>query len=383
LKKIIFFTSQAFSLINFRGPLIRDLIAAKHVVYAVAPDFNEDLRTQVITLGAIPVDLSLSRTGMNPFKDFIDLVRLTVLLRKLNPDVILSYFVKPVIYGTLAGWIAGVPRRVAMIEGLGFTFGHSIDSASFKRNFLRVIVARLYRFALAKADKVVVLNHEDLEELVDSGLVGADKVVNIGGIGVDLNEWQFHPPVLEPVCFLLAARLLREKGILEYAEAARAVKSVHPEVRFILLGGIDPNPGGLKVDDINPLVNEGLLEWPGHVPVKPWLKQASVYVLPSYYREGVPRSSQEAMAMGRPIITTNAPGCRETVVEGLNGFLVPLRNSDAIAHAMLRFIEQPDLIAKMGGASRTLAEKKFDVIKINAELMRYLLNIDRSGDGVN
>lgn len=130
--------------------------------------------------------------------------------------------------------------------------------------------------------------------------------------------------------FLLAARLLREKGIVEYAEAARLVKALHPEARFVLLGGLDPNPGGLGQPEVQSWVTEGLLEWPGHVAVKPWLAQTSVYVLPSYYREGVPRSTQEAMAMGRAVITTHAPGCRETVDDGVNGFLVPVRDVPAL-----------------------------------------------------
>lgn len=383
MKKIVIFTSQAFSLVNFRGPLIRELVEGNNFVYAIAPDFSDDLRNKIIALGATPIEFSISRTGLNPFRDGFDLIRLVVVLRRLKPDVILSYFVKPVIYGTLASWLARIPRRVAMIEGLGFAFGQSIDLGSRKRKILRAIVSKMYRLALTRASKVVVLNRDDLEELVFNKLVNAEKVVNIGGIGVDLKEWRFCPPISEPVCFLLAARLLREKGIEEYAEAAKIVKRFHPEVRFILLGGIDPNPGGLRIDEISPWVNDGLLEWPGHVSVMPWLAQASVFVLPSYYREGVPRSTQEAMAMGRPIITTDAPGCRETVVDGVNGFLVPIRNSEAIAHAMLRFIEQPELIVRMGKSSRLLAEKKFDVIEINKNLINHLLGSGIVKKGTN
>ena len=176
------------------------------------------------------------------------------------------------------------------------------------------------------------------------------------------------PGVSPPITFLLAARLLREKGIVEYAEAARIVKSKYPDTRFILLGSVDPNPGSLNAEEVSKWVTERLLEWPGHVPVKSWMTQASVYVLPSY-REGVPRSTQEAMAMGRAVITTDAPGCRETVVDGLNGFLVPVRDSVALAEAMMRFIKQPALIETMGKASRMLAEERFDVHKVNAIML--------------
>ena len=169
----------------------------------------------------------------------------------------------------------------------------------------------------------------------------------------------------------MIARLLREKGIFEYVEAARAVKCQYPQARFILLGGLDPNPGALSREKAQSWVDERVVEWPGHVAVRPWLEQASVYVLPSY-REGVPRSTQEALAMARPVITTDVPGCRETVIEGDNGFLVPVRDTKALAAKMVTFIENPTLIARMGKRSRELAEKRFDVHKINAELVRII-----------
>jgi glycosyltransferase involved in cell wall biosynthesis len=165
--------------------------------------------------------------------------------------------------------------------------------------------------------------------------------------------------------------LLREKGIVEYVNAAKIVKARHPAVRFVLLGGLDRNPGSLSEAEVNSWVALGLIEWPGHVAVMPWLAQTSVYVLPSY-REGVPRSTQEAMAMGLPVITTNAPGCRETVDHGVNGFLVPVRDVPALAAAMLHLIESPELISAMGLESRRLAEERFDAAKINAHLMRVL-----------
>src|SRR5690606_27454200 len=157
--------------------------------------------------------------------------------------------------------------------------------------------------------------------------------------------------------------------------AARTIKARYPEVRFILLGGLDTNPGGISAAEVHSWVEEGLLEWPGHVNVKPWFEQMSVYVLPSY-REGVPRSTQEAMAMGRPVITTDAPGCRETVEHGVNGFLVPPRDVEALVGAMERFIKEPALIETMGKESRRLAEERFDERKVNARLMEFIMPKD-------
>lgn len=359
-------------MLNFRGPLISDLVAAGVQVHALAPDYNDELRQKIQELGANPVDFQLTRTGMNPVRDCIDMLQLATLLRRLRPDVTLGYFIKPVIYGTLAAWLARVPRRVAMIEGLGYVFTVSNNRQSWRRKLLKALVSSLYRFSLGRAHVVIFLNKDDLAEFIGERLVHKDKAVNLGGIGVDLFDWPVAPTHVQPVTFLLAARLLREKGIVEYAEAARLVKVAHPEVRFVLLGGLDPNPGGLSQAEVQAWVTEGLLEWPGHVAVKPWLTQASVYVLPSYYREGLPRSTQEAMAMGRPVITTDAPGCRETVEEGVNGFLVPVRDVQALASAMLQFVQDPGLIESMGSESRRLAETHFDVRKINARLLKIL-----------
>ncbi len=372
MKTIAIITSQAFSLVNFRGPLIRELVARQVKVFALAPDFDDEQRHAILELGAQPVDFSLARTGMNPLRDGLDTIRLALLLRRLRPDVTLGYFIKPVIYGTLAAWLARVPHRVGMIEGLGYVFTPSDNSMTWRRQWLQRVVSGFYKLSLAKAHKAIFLNPDDISEFVGKGLVEENKVANLGGIGVDLDEWFPVPVVQKPMTFLLAARLLREKGIVEYAEAARRVKAIHPAARFVLLGGLDPNPGGLSRAEVESWVNEGLLEWPGHVPVKPWLAQTSVYVLPSYYREGVPRSTQEAMAMGRPVITTDAPGCRQTVVEGENGFLVPVRDPEALAKAMLRFIENPQLVETMGRASRALAERRFDVNKINAKMLGWL-----------
>lgn len=375
-KTIAIISHFAPSLLGFRGPLIRDLVATGAKVYALAPDFDDNLREQVRNLGAEPIDYSLSRTGMNPFRDILDAFRLAALLRRLRPDVTLGYTIKPVIYGTIAAWLARVPRRVAMITGLGYLFTPSGASSSWSRTLLRTTVLKLYTFALAKVDRVIFQNPDDLKEFTDAGVVSQDKAVNAGGTGVDLQEWPLSPPVTKPVTFLLAARLLREKGICEYVEAARTIKARYPEVRFILLGGLDTNPGGISRDEIRAWVEEGVVEWPGHVPVKPWFAQASVYVLPSYYREGVPRSTQEAMAMGRPVITTDAPGCRETVEHGVNGFLVPPRDVEALVGAMERFIKEPALIETMGKESRRLAEERFDVRKVNARLMEFIMPKD-------
>lgn len=366
-------SSIAYSVANFRGPLIRTLINSEVKVYALAPDYDTRTRKAVKALGADPIGISLERTGMRPFRDLIDLLRLALTLRRLKPDATFGYFVKPVIYGSLAARLAGVPRRYALVAGLGYVFTPDGAPDTPKRRLLRRIVTTLYRTAFRACTRVFFQNSDDLAHFVDAGLLDRGKAVRVNGTGVDLEVLRPAPPVTAPVTFLLMARLLREKGICDYADAARRVKVLYPEARFILLGDLDPNPGALAREEVAVWIREGLIEWPGHVDdVYPWIAQSSVYVLPSYYREGVPRSTQEAMAMGRPVITTDNVGCRETVEDGVNGFLVPVRDAEALAAAMMRFIHEPHLIESMGLESRRLAEERFDVHKINAVILEAM-----------
>lgn len=358
---------HAVDMLIFRGDWMRDLAASGVQVHALAPNYTDMERQAVRQLGARPLDYSLSRSGMNPLRDVADLARLFRLLRRLRPDTVFVSSAKPVIYGLLAAWMARVPRRVALIEGAGYVYTAPASGWGVRRRLLRNIVSVLYRLSLAHAQRVIFLNPDDQQQFMAHGAVRPEQATLLGGIGVDLAVWAAAEPVRAPMTFLMVARLLREKGVLEFAQAAARVKQQHPETCFVLLGGLDSNPGSLTAEEVRAWVDAGVLEWPGYVAVSPWMRQASVFVLPSY-REGVPRSTQEAMAMGRPIVTTDAPGCRETVIDGINGYQVPVRDVDALVRAMMRFIQDPDSIAVMGAASRRLAEERFDVRQVNARL---------------
>jgi glycosyltransferase involved in cell wall biosynthesis len=373
--------NRASTNITFRGALLREMASQGVVVYALAPDYDDESRAAIESMGAIPVDCSLSRTGVNPVRDFCDVFRLVVQLRRMRLDGTFAYFVKPVIYGTLAARLAGVPNRFAMIEGVGYVFTDQ-EKPSKRRRLLRLVTSWLYRVSLGHADGVFMLNPDDKKLFVDERMVAVEKVQLLDGIGVELDHYRVAKPVMHPVSFILVGRLLREKGIYDYIEAARRIKALHPEVRFLLIGSVDENPGSLAEAEVHSWVAEGLIEWPGQVTdVRPWIAQASVFVLPSY-REGLPRSTQEAMAMGRPVITTDASGCRETVEQGVNGFLVPVRRPDALMQAMLTFVESPHLITSMGIASRRIAETKFDVDKINATILTSMGIVESQDAGI-
>ena len=357
--------------IGFRAPLIQALSKKGIKVFALATDFDETSREVVRALGAEPVGILLARTGMNPLTDVRDMFGLSRTLKRLKPDIVLSCFIKPVIFGTLAAWLAGVPKRFVMIEGLGYVYTDNGVAPGFALRGLRAMVSSLYRFALKRAHRIIFLNHDDLNDFSRWRIVDSRKAVLLGGIGVDLDEWPFTPPVTDPVRFLFIGRLLREKGIEQFVAAAHGVKSRYPAAEFVVLGDVDSNPGGISSAQMQAWVDAGLIIWPGHVAVPPWIARSSVFVLPSY-REGVPRSTQEAMAMGRPVITTDVPGCRDTVDHSLNGFLVPMCDHKALGDAMTRFIEQPELIASMGRESRRLAQERFNVHEVNQRLMAIL-----------
>lgn len=364
--------NSAQTALNFRGALIRDLCSRGARVQVLAPRWTKDERAQLERWGAEGVEYPLSRVGLNPLADLRSLWALYLHLRRERPRVVLTYFAKPNIWGIIAAKLAGVPHRVAMVEGLGYLYTHEESARQrLAKRLIGTVVSLLYGLAFRAAQKVVVLNSDDARDLQRRCGLKADKVVLLGGIGVDLVEWRFEPPKREPITFTLVARLLREKGVFEFIEAARRVKARYPTVRFLLLGGLDENPGGISAAEIAEAVEAGVIQWLGHVDVKPWLRETSVFVLPSY-REGLPRSTQEALATGRPVITTDVPGCRETVIGGVNGFLVPARNVDALVAMMERFIVNPELISRMGLESRRMAEERFDVRVVNARLLEVL-----------
>ena len=370
--KVALIGTVASCVYGFRADLIKSLVNNNHKVYAFAIDYDAVSREKVRALGAIPVDYKFSRSGLNPFDDIINTFRLYRILKKIAPNVVFSYFAKPVIFGTIAAVFAGVRHRIGMLEGLGYLFTDQPEGISHKTRIIRSINVLLYKISLRFLDRIVFLNPDDPIDLLQRNNIRVNAISVIGGIGLDLASYPYTVPPISPITFIFIGRLLAEKGINEYVAAARIVKGKYPAARFVILGGVDEeNPGGLSSSQLQYLINDELVIYPGYVSnVQEWIENSSVFVLPSY-REGVPRSTQEAMAMGRAVITTDVPGCRETVVHGKNGFLVPPWSPELLAEKMILFMECPSLVESMGLESYKIAQVKFDAVKINQELLSF------------
>jgi glycosyltransferase involved in cell wall biosynthesis len=359
--------SYAPSLLTFRGKLIETLIALGHIVHVSAPDFQQADRKALTIMGAHVHQVRLERNRSNPLSDLGYFFDMLGLMRKIKPGVVIGYTIKPNIWGSIAARILRI-RSVSMVTGLGFSFS---PQQNRKARLIQSFARRLYAYATKCNDRVVFQNPDDIRDFISAGcLADANKVVIVNGSGVDLDFYAVMPLPDAPI-FLMIARFLGAKGLREFAAAALEVLKRRKDCTFVLVGFPDEGVDGIPQNEVDQWFASGL-EFGGKLDdVRTAISAASVYVLPSY-REGTPRTVLEAMAMGRAIITTDAPGCRETVIEGVNGYLVPVSNAAKLAKAMLKLADDASLRQKMGIESRRIAEAKYAVDKVNAHLIAQL-----------
>ncbi|WP_343347851.1 glycosyltransferase family 4 protein [Sphingomicrobium sp. XHP0239] len=377
-ERVVVIASDARSFLNFRSPLLLRFRDLGLDVTCLAPDLSRhDDVGAVLTGHGIAVEpLDLDRTGLNPLSDARGFFKLVATLRRIGAQHLLAYTIKPVVYGMLAGWLARIPRRTALITGLGYAF---TGEATGRRGAVQRVARRLYRAALARASAIIFQNPDDAALFASMNLLPAKVPVTVvSGSGVDLSHYPPQPLPGGPLQFLMISRLLSAKGVREYARAAAMLKSEGHDARFLLVGARDSNPDAVSREEAESWNAHGALEWLGPSDdVRPHLANCHVYVLPSY-REGTPRSTLEAMATGRAVVTTDAPGCRETVRPGVNGSMVPVGNAAALAQAMRELIENPERIERMGAASLDYARERFDVTKVNEAMVDAMeLNRER------
>lgn len=393
MQKLLFIGADPKTLVYHRGALLEELARRGVRITAVASQ-EEDcghVRQFVEGLGGDYCTVPLARASLNPFSDLRTLLMLWKLCRKVRPDMVFSYTIKPVAYGSVAAYFAGVRRIHALVPGLGYAF---TPDGTLRQRLVNLATRVFYRIALQRC-RVVFLQNRDDEQLLRRERILSPLVQSHVTLGSGVNLEQFVstpvevPPAGELEC-VFVARLLKNKGILQYVAAAKRISADWPGVKFHIVGPMDPSPDGVSEEEVRSWADTDAIIYHGSLrDVRPVLRRAHVFVLPTFYREGVPRSILEALSMGRAVITTDVVGARETValtgrgksagegseavLEGENGFLIRPRCVDSLCQAIGMFLQRPELVAAMGQRARRLAEARFDVTKVNAGIVRHLL----------
>lgn len=372
--KIAYIVNVDWFFISHRLPIALEAINQGHEVSIFAKDTGKMDYLKSLGINVYPI--SLERGSLNPFSSSSLLFDLKRKLSNIQPDVVHLVTIKPVLIGGLAAILAKVPSIVYAISGLGFIFTNTM----LKAKILRLGIIPLYRLALSAKNKtVIVQNLDDLRILRQYVAIPESQTVLIPGSGVDLKQFDFQPLSLKNKIVLIACRLLADKGVYEFHKSAQLLKDKYPDVRFVLVGNIDPdNPASLTEQELNEWVEKGDLEWWGHQSDMPEvLSQATIVVLPSY-REGMPKVLLEAQALGRPIVTTDVPGCREAIENNKTGFLVKVKDEQSLANAIEKLINNDDLCLEFSQNARVLAEQKFDIKQVVKTHMNIYENLIQS-----
>jgi glycosyltransferase involved in cell wall biosynthesis len=371
-KRVLISINASWNIYNFRAGLVRGLSHHGYELVAAAP--LDQYSERLCELGCKHIDLPMYNKGSSPLRDALLFLRYVLLLRRHRPDIFLGYTIKPNIYGSLAAHLLGIPV-INNISGLGTAF--------MGEGWLTAVVTLLYRLALRSSKTVFFQNEEDRQLFIRHRIVKGERALLLPGSGIDLDKFCPQPAngVGEqdsPHAFLLIARLIWDKGVGEFVDAARLVKRRYPEARFQVLGFLDvKNRAAISREQMDAWVKEGVIEYLGSAEdVRPAIAAASCVVLPSYYKEGTPRTLLEAAAMGKPLITTGMPGCRNVVDDGINGFLCAPRDHKDLAEKLMTFLGlDPSSREQMGLASRRKAEAEYDE-QIVVE--RYLAAVERA-----
>lgn len=361
--KIAVLSSHTPSLFWFRMDMMLSFKALGHEVIAIGNEPESSWTEKFSENGIKYIAADISRNGTNPIKDLKTLKSLKAILKEEKPDKLFTYQAKTVIYGGIAANMLGITEVYPLIAGIGSVF----LSNDIKSKIIRFILKTEYRFAMRKSHNVFFQNNDDVKVFTDNKIIKKEKTVILNGSGVNLEKF-IQKPLPDGTAFLCISRLIKDKGVYEYLQAAKRVKEQYPNARFLLVGPYDSNPSALKQEELKPYIDDGIVEYFGEASdVRPYLEMCNVFVLPSY-REGTPKTVLEAMATGRAIITTDATGCRETVTSGENGYLVPIKDVDSLADAMVDLIENPAQIAQMAEQGLQMVKEKFDVNIVNNKI---------------
>lgn len=376
IKSVAVLSSHTPSIFWFRMEMMQEFRTRGWRVFAVGNEPEAEWAEQFQNVGIVYRQINVQRNGINPFQDLKTLSSIRTVLREIRPDKIFCFQAKTIIYGTIAANSLGITEVYPLIAGVGSAF----LSDSPKARLVRTALTTEYRYAMRKCPALFFQNEDDEQLFRHYRIITKHNTVRLHGSGVNLKQFQVTPLPKHPA-FLCISRLIRDKGVMEYLEACRMLKQTYPEAYCMLVGPYDSNPSAIKPEELAPYVESGVVEYFGEqADVRPFLAQASVFVLPSY-REGTPKTVLEAMACGRAVITTDAPGCRETVRDGENGLLVPVRDAEAVFRKMHELAAAPGLVAELGRRGRAMAEEVFDVRRVNEEICRTMVMGRIDGEG--
>ena len=366
--RIMVISSDTKSLIDFRADLMMEMKNLGNDIIAVAPENGYD--EEFNKMGIDFVQVEFDRASTSVLEDIKFYFKIKKIINEKKPDIVFSYALKPVIYASIAASKCGVEKIYSLLPGLGHAFNKG--EVKFKDKVVSKLVRMLLKYACNLNKRIIVQNPDDRQELINEKIIKEDKVVRVNSSGVNMDRFKIsdYP---DNTTFIMISRLLKNKGVIEYISAAKNLKKKYKDVRFQLLGPIDSNPLSLSKNELDNLIDDDSVEYLGVTDdVRDYIGNASVFVLPSYYREGVPRSIQEAMAMGRTIITTDWIGCKETVVDGYNGYLVKPKEICDIEEKMEILIKDPELIQEMGKNSLEYCKEKFDINLVNKQMLEFI-----------
>lgn len=356
--KIGFLTGHAPSVYMFRLDCMKYLQSRGFEVFVLAPEPCSEWAASFEEHGISYMQVKLSKNSTNPLNDIATYFDLRKKLRESKPDIVFCDHAKMIVYGLLAAKHVGIKRRLVMMGGVGSVLRDPPEN--FKRKLVKKLLTIEYRAALPKADRIFFQNTDDLNLFKSYKMAKDAQAVMVPGSGVNLEQFCLTP-LPENMDFLFVGRLIRDKGLIEYMQAGRLLRKQYPQAKLHVVGYFDPNQTMLSMDDLQPYIDDGTVVFHGEQKnVLPFLQACFAFVLPSYH-EGTPRSVLEALSVGRPVITTDAPGCRETVRNGENGFIVPVKDAKAIADAMEKLCAERQTAERMAAASRAFAESTFDV----------------------
>ncbi len=373
LKTVAVISNTTWSIINFRKGIILALIKEGYKVIAMGP--HDYFSPQVSDMGCkyIPLE-KLDQSGTNPLNDLSLISEFRKVFKEEKVDYVLTYTIKPNVYGAFAT-LGLKTKSIATVNGLGYTF--------YKKGFFKLIIKLLYSFAFSIVHKVVFQNPDDRQFFLDERMTSKKKTDVVKGSGVDLNKFSHKKsfnPNSEELKIMMSARLVKEKGIVEYFEAAEIVKNKYPKVEFVLYGIASENPSAIPKETVEQMSEEGAVDFKGvTLNMNETLEDVDVLVLPSYYREGIPRVLLEGLSKGLPIITCNSVGCKETVEDSKNGYLIPIKSPDSLAKKIIDLIELPvEQREKMGLASRKKAETEFSEKTIIGFYLKELSSLNQA-----